>query len=73
MMRTPSPDQMRRAADWLRSYEDAPDEDTSNELEVVAAWLLSKASEKEIRDIARRGGVGVKLLRERLAAQSDSN
>jgi len=65
----PTPEQMRAAAMWLRSYEDAPDEDTSVGLASVADYLDARADQREeqaaIREVASRAGVS--LARARVA------
>lgn len=62
-MRTPSSQDLRRAIDWLRSYEGAPD-DPVDDLERVALWLEAKAEERDkeeqavtaiVEEVARQG------------------
>jgi hypothetical protein len=50
-VKTPSTEDLRRAIDWLRSYEGGPGDDTAD-MERVAAWLEAKADERDIEEQA---------------------
>jgi hypothetical protein len=66
--RTPEPDALRFAAEWLRQYDDSHDGGAQSEVaRSVADWLDAQADAKELRDAAREHGVPVGGLRARLA------
>lgn len=66
-MATPSPDDLRFAADWLRCYDDEHDGGgDTRRMEAVAAWLDARADAREVRAVARESGVPVAKLREKL-------
>lgn len=68
-MKTPNTDDLRFAAEWLRSYDDEHDGGEQTKVaEAVAAWLDAQADAKELRDAAREHGVPVAGLRKRLAS-----
>lgn len=62
----PNEDRLFLAADWLESYEDAPDEDTAAGMSEVAAYLRHIATQRQIRDVARQNGIPVARLRDKL-------
>ncbi len=65
--RTPPPDDLRFAADWLRQYDDEHDggEDTAR-CARIADWLDEQAIAKDLRDAAREHGLPVGKLRSKL-------
>ena len=66
-MNTPSPDNLRFAAEWLRAYDDTHDGGAGTaDAARVAEWLDSLAQAKEVRDLARTHGVPIAALRKRL-------
>ena len=63
-MRTPSADDLRFAAEWLRQYDDSHDGGEQSAIaEVVATWLDDQADAKELRDVARDAGISVSAVR----------
>ena len=44
MKNRPTADDLRLAAEWCESYEDAPDEDTQARMQLVAEWLREQAA-----------------------------
>ena len=70
-MSTPSPDDLRFAAEWLRAYDDDHDGGEQSAIaKKVAAWLEAQADAKELRSAAREHGVPAAKLRQRLRAQA---
>lgn len=69
-MKTPDPDALRFAAEWLRQYDDTHDGggDTSRAA-AVADWLDAQANAAEFRSAAREHGVPVGKLRQAVAKQ----
>lgn len=63
-MKTPDPDALRFAAEWLRQYDDTHDggDDTSRAA-AVADWLDEQATAADFRSAAREHGVPVGKLR----------
>ncbi len=67
--RTPGPDDLRFAAEWLRAYDDSHDGGEQTAIaEAVAEWLDAQADAKELRATAAEHKVPVGKLREKLAA-----
>lgn len=63
-MATPSTDDLRFAAEWLRQYDDTHDDGKLTAVaELVAAWLDEQANMKQLRDIAREHKLPVDKLR----------
>lgn len=62
------------AADWLDTYEDAPDGDEAAGCQRVAAFLRAEADRRDreasVRAIAREKGVPAKAVRRALAQLS---
>lgn len=55
---SPTPDQMRSAAQWLQAYEGSNgDEENKIACELVADWLEQQASEKELKSICKQEGI----------------
>lgn len=68
--RTPGPDDLRFAAEWLRQYDDSHDGGEQQALAgKVASWLDAQADAKELRAAAREHGVPVKAIRRVLARE----
>jgi response regulator of citrate/malate metabolism len=68
-MKTPEPDALRFAAEWLRQYDDTHDggDDTRRAL-AVAAWLDQQADAATFRAVAREVGVSAKTVRRKAEA-----
>jgi hypothetical protein len=67
-MRTPEPDDLRFAAEWLRAYDDSHDGGKQTAIAMrIALWLDEQADAKELRDTAAHHGVPVAKLRAKLA------
>ena len=64
-MRTPPPGLLELAALWLENNEG----DERTDCLKVARWLRHQAQQKELRDVAREGGVSVSALRRKLAGR----
>jgi len=72
-MKTPSPDDLRFAAEWLRQYDDSHDGGKQMAIaETVAAWLDAQATSAELRAVARENGVPVSGLRRVLARRAQA-
>ncbi len=63
-MRTPTPDQLRTAADWLEVNEGLEGE--AERCKAVSVWLNAQADAQEMRAECRKAGVPVAKLRARL-------
>lgn len=71
-MKTPAPDDLRFAAEWLRCYDDSHDGgDQSAIAAKVAAWLDAQAGAKELRAAAAENLIPVAKLREMLRVRGD--
>lgn len=68
-MKTPDPDALRFAAEWLRQYEDTHDDLDTKRAVAVADWLEAQADAAELRRAARECGVPTRKLRQALAKQ----
>jgi hypothetical protein len=69
-MKTPDPDSMRFAAEWLREYDDEHEGGTdSARAASVADWLDAQADANELRSAAREQGIPTKKLRLALKSQ----
>lgn len=67
-MSTPTADDLRFAAEWLRQYDDTHDGGEQTAIaELVAAWLDEQANQKQLREVAREAGVPVSKLRNKMA------
>lgn len=66
-MKTPTPDDMEMAADWLICNEGPNGE--SEACSRVATWLRSYALDAEVRKAAREAGCSVKYLRKIMARE----
>jgi hypothetical protein len=65
---TPTPDDLRFAAEWMRQYDDSHDGGKQTAVaEALAEWLDAQADAKELRAAAREHKVPVKGLRAALA------
>ena len=63
-MKTPSPDDLRFAAEWLRQYDDSHDGGKQTAIaESVAEWLDAQAEAGNLRAAAAEIGVPVAMLR----------
>lgn len=63
-MKTPEPDDLRFAAEWLRQYDDTHDGGEQTAIAAkVADWLDAQADAKELRSTAREHGVPAAKLR----------
>ena len=66
-MRTPSADDLRFAAEWLRQYDDEHDGGEQTAVATkVAEWLDAKADADELRAVAREHKLPVGKLRQHL-------
>lgn len=69
-MKTPTPDQMRLAADWCESN----DGDESKELAPVVKWLREYADKQDleiaVRKLHRQTGYTPSMIREKLRRMS---
>lgn len=63
-MKTPTPDEMRLAADWLEANDGLEGE--AERCKTVAAWLNAQADAQEMRAQCRAAGVPVAKLRAKL-------
>ncbi len=63
--KSPTPDQMDRAANWLDYYEDhgAGVDENKQACKVVAEWLRVQSENKELQLVAKEHGIPVKKLR----------
>jgi hypothetical protein len=66
-MKTPEPDDLYFAADWLRQYDDEHGGGDTARCAAIADWLDAQANAKQIRDAARSAGVPAGRLRARLS------
>jgi hypothetical protein len=70
-MKSPRPDDLRLAAEWLRQYDDEHDGgQDSLRARRVADWLDEQASAKELREAAAEARIPVDLLRRALQRQA---
>ena len=65
-MKTPSPDDLYIAAQWLQIYEGAEDAEACHR---VAAWLENQAAAAEFRAACRDCDVPVSVARKQLKKQ----
>ncbi len=62
--KTPTPDQLEFAAEWLDHYEGGSDDkDNMAAAKAVAHWLRLQAIDKAMREAAKEAGIPVKSLR----------
>lgn len=72
-MKTPDPDALRFAAEWLRQYDDTHDGGAdTRRAEAVAAWLDQQADAACFRAVAREVGVSTKAVRARAKASTET-
>ena len=63
-IKTPTPEILRFAADWLRRYDEKKHGYRKrNDAVVVASWLDDQADKKELHDMAVKCGLSVKKIR----------
>ena len=66
-------DDLAFAADWLDSYEAAPDDDNGAKAARVVDWLYAEIARREneatVRKVAKHHGVSVARARKALAAR----
>lgn len=71
VMRTPRPDALRLAADWLASYEGVePGGADAVTMAEVAAWLLAQADAAELRAACKDAGVPVAQARKAIGGHA---
>jgi phage/plasmid-associated DNA primase len=66
-MKTPTPEDLTTAAEWL-SYYDENDGENSAACQRVAAWLVDQACAIELRALCRKAGVPVAQIRAKTKA-----
>lgn len=66
-IKTPSPDDMHLAAQWLEIYEGAEDAAACKR---VAEWLRAKSDAAELRAVCREKKLPVALVRKRMQQTS---
>lgn len=72
-MKTPDPDALRFAAEWLRQYDDTHDGgDDTRRAEAVAAWLDQQADAASFRAVAKEVGVPTWIVRKRAKASPET-
>lgn len=67
-MKTPSPDLLRRTAEWLDASIGTDGGEAEKDLDSVVAWLFDLATQNELREMCREAGIPVAEARRRLKA-----